>query len=95
MFLLAFSKRQIEDMPRVKLPSYPESAKKLFEVTQKDLQRMDQVRAFLQPVNVLREDDLTGQDRVLGFRKEDLAREWARGKQEFFPGLFLLLFENR
>ena len=69
-------------MPRVQLPAYPERARKLFEVTEKDIKRMEKIRSFLQPVNVLREDELTGQDRILGFKKEDLAKEWARGRQD-------------
>ncbi len=81
-FPAAFSKKQIEDMPRVQLPAYPERARKLFEVTEKDIKRMEKIRSFLQPVNVLREDELTGQDRILGFKKEDLAKEWARGRQD-------------
>ena len=69
-------------MPRVRLAPYPERAKKLFEVTEKDMKRMEKVRSFLQPINVLHEKDLTGQDRILGFRKKDLEKEWARGNDK-------------
>lgn len=67
-------------MPRVGLPPYPERAKKLFQLTQTDVERAEKIRSFLQPINVLSEDDLTGDDRILGFRKEDLVKEWERGK---------------
>lgn len=63
----------------MQLPPYPARARKLFDVTEKDIQKMEKIRSFLQPVNVLREEELTGQDRILGFKKEDLAKEWARG----------------
>jgi hypothetical protein len=77
----AFSRKQIKDMPRVQLPPYPERARKLFDITDKDIQRMEKIKSLLQPVNVLREDELTGQDRILGFKKEDLVKEWARGRE--------------
>lgn len=68
-------------MPRVQLPPYPERARKLFQLTQTDMERGEKIRSFLQPINVLREDDLTGEDRILGFRKEDLVKVWERGNQ--------------
>lgn len=71
--------QQIVSMPRVKLPPYPEHAKKLFRISERDMKRMERVRSFLQPINELRESDLTGRDRILGFKKEDLMREWERG----------------
>ena len=71
-------------MPRVQLPAYPERARKLFDIDEKDIQRMKRVRSFLQPAKILREEELTGKDRILGFRKEDLVKEWARGERAFF-----------
>lgn len=64
----------------MQLPGYPKPAKKLFNISEKDMKQLEKVRSFLQPTKVLREDELTGEDRILGFRRVDVAKEWARGK---------------
>lgn len=65
---------QVKEIPRVELPPYPENAKKLFKMTDGDMQRLQAIRKSIQPKHVLSENALKGQNRALGFRKEDVER---------------------
>ena len=73
-FSKGFSKTQVKEIPRVELPPYPESAKKLFKVTDGDMKRLLTIRKSLQPIHVLSENSLKGRNRALGFREEDVER---------------------
>lgn len=54
------------------MPHMPEKAKKLFKITEEELERLYKLMKKMQPRKTVAESSLHGRDRALGFHYEDL-----------------------
>ena len=54
------------------MPHMPEKAKKLFKITEEELDRLHKLIKKIQPRKTVTKSSLHGQDRALGFKNKDI-----------------------